>query len=315
MLAFRSWALLALLVFGGVAVVPFHTSSADPLGRFLDAQQLDMVELRSLRGPGAGNVIQGLAIWPAENGILHTRHVSDAILGTLTYLTLSDLSDPYTVLAESDVPLPRGVRGHTIIRAGINDFWFMTSDGKITTFNLRRDRRSRLRFEQTGSYVQLTPAENVTPVGGDNFESDYLVIRTRRGNDNVLSVFLKSDVVDGIDAGITPRPIHEFTVPILNDQFFQGAVVLNDYIYTVEGNADETTLKTVRRYNLDGRSPRVALFNLGRDLVRLYGTKFEPEGAFVSEGELYSSVMLGEDGRNIKFVGPLTTSVRELHSQ
>ena len=72
----------------------------------------------------------------------------------------------------------------------------------------------------------------MTPVGGDNFESDYMVIRTRSGGDNVYSVFLRSDVADGLDAGVSPRPVHEFTVPIVSGQFFQGAVVLNDYIYT-----------------------------------------------------------------------------------
>ncbi|GEM_PF-4333957 len=123
----------------------------------------------------------------------------------------------------------------------------------------------------------------------------YIVVK----NYNMIRIYKTEDVL----SEEYPYPIYTFllsSVQQQKEQAFQGLAVKDGYIYALSGDKKIKTPKYLVIYDFYGSLIKKFQLYTGKSLAKREGKKWELEGLTFRGDKLYTTVMSGKDGKNIK---------------
>jgi len=117
-------------------------------------------------------------------------------------------------------------------------------------------------------------------------------------NCNRIDIYFFKDLLNNYK-----KPTYSFFLDKIQQkkfQWFQGIVMNKGYVYCLSGNNKINTPKYLIIYNYLGDIIKKYSLNIGRKFALKEGNKWELEGLTIKNNKLYTTVMTGKNGHNIK---------------
>jgi hypothetical protein len=247
----------------------------------INLNQKDLLETTIyLKGKNKGNVIQGITFFQNQWIVSQTIHNKKLII---SFLNLKGEE-----LKKNIISYPSHGQDLSILHYH-GKYYLITSSKKnqgIAIFILKN--HQFILYKE----VFLSLGFN-TPTVSEN--GQYIAVK----NHNTIRIYRCLDILQSIN----PHPIYSFLLSKLQQkksQWFQGITIKDNFIYTLSGNNKLTTNKYLTIYDAYGKIQQVFTLSTGKRFAQIEGKKWELEGLSFKKNKLYTTVMSGKDGHNIK---------------
>jgi hypothetical protein len=235
----------------------------------------------------SGNVIQGLC--KLDDGWLISQTNNNRKI-------IFTIIDEYgEIIYNQVVKYPSHGQDLSLKKIANNRYYIITSsknNNGVAIFQLDLNKRwKKITFvkDRFLSYGFNTPS--ISKDGNYIFIKNYNVIRAYKSKD-----FIKLNLNK-------PSPIYSFILSKIQQkksQWFQGIAIKDGYIYTLSGNKKMSSNKYLFIYDFYGKEIKKIQLFTGKDISKREGKKWELEGLEFVGNSLYTTVMSGADGKNIK---------------
>jgi len=165
-------------------------------------------------------------------------------------------------------------------------------DNNIAIFSVDLKKKHKIRLKK-----EISLHEKIRTVSL-SVNKQYLVLKVC----NDIEIFSYREIIN--QQG-NARPIFKFHLNLLQqkkDQWLQGLIMKDGYIYTISGNNKLSGKKYLVIYDMYGMEVKQFVLKTGKKYAQKEGLKWELEGLDFHGNKLYTSVMSGKNGHNIKRV-------------
>jgi hypothetical protein len=231
-----------------------------------------------------GNVIQGIANIDNKWVISQTNANKKLII---TFLDTNGF-----ILKNKVLNYPSHGQDLSIKYISKNSFYLLTSSKNnmgVSIFKVDTSKTQKISFYKD---IKLSYGFNTPAISKD---SHYIVIK----NYNQINIYLYKDLINNKDK----RPLYSFLLDEIQqnkNEWFQGIAMKDGYIYCLSGNNKLNSLKHLIIYDSYGSVTKNYILNTGKDYALKEGSKWELEGLTIKKNSLYTTVMTGKNGKNIK---------------
>lgn len=125
----------------------------------------------------------------------------------------------------------------------------------------------------------------------------HVAVRARKpGGGNIARVFDRAGFIAWAKGGPAISHVSEFDFQDTSSLWFQNCCLYRGHVITWRGDAELTSPKLIRKYDLTGNQVDEYDFVEFRAEAEEVGNKYEPEGLFTFQGDLFATFALGADG-------------------
>jgi len=231
-----------------------------------------------------GNVIQGIT------NIDNKWIVSQTSANKKLIITFLDTKG--SVLNNEVLNYPSHGQDLSIKYLSKNSFYLLTSSKKnmgLSIFKVNRFETKKITFYKD---INISYGFNTPAISKDG---RYIVIK----NYNQINIYSYNDLIKNKNK----RPLYSFLLDKIQqnkNEWFQGIAMKNGYIYCLSGNNQLDSLKHLIIYDTFGNIIKNYELNIGKEFALKEGNKLELEGLTLKRNTLYTTVMTGYNGKNIK---------------
>ncbi len=232
----------------------------------------------------SGNVIQGIAYFN-KNWIFSQTHNNKSI-------TFSILDNKLKLKQTINIRYPSHAQDLSVVQ--LNNKMYLLTTGKhwlgIAIFELNKiDNKYKITFQK---HLKLGIGKNTPTISTDG---NYIATTA---NNSVYIFDFKT-----LNEKYAPKPLFSFVLDELQrqkGQWRQGIVMRDNKIYISSGDADIEHPKYLVIYDAYGKVLDKIKLKLDIEKAKKEGNKLEVEGLTFKGNELYTAVMTGHNGNNIK---------------
>jgi len=238
-------------------------------------------KIKLINGFKKGNVIQGITnvnnLWL----ISQTNHNKDIIF--------SFVNKNGFCIRNQVIHYPSHGQDLSIKQISQNDYYLLTSSKNNNGIAIFKLKNNNITFYKD---IELKGLGFNTPT----FSKDGMFVAVK--NSNRIDIYLFFNLLNN-----NKQPIYTFfldKVQQKKNQWFQGIAMDDKFIYCLSGNNKINSKKYLVVYDYLGNVIKKITLTIGKKLALKEGNKWELEGLSIKDNKLYTTVMSGKNGHNIK---------------